>query len=224
MTNQFKKGTDRPMSARKPDWNKAWKSLKKRALVDSVLRVFSEQGVQGLTMDNVAIEAGVAKGTLYAYFENKQELLKAAIEAGIAPLIEELTRMMESDLCPIEKLRQLTLRHLAYCDEHRNFFRILIYDRQAAQDRLRRYKSSLYNDFLDRTARVVAAGIKDGSLRPANPLHIASMLIESNIAVIHQRLQSENPGPVEKDAGAISDTFLFGIAEESPRKKRSLNV
>lgn len=212
------------MTARKLVWSKNWKSLKKQALLDAVLHVFSEQGVHGLTMDNVALEAGVAKGTLYAYFENKQELLKTAIEAGIAPLIDELNHLLESDLSPMEKLKQLTLRHLAYCDAHRNFFRILVYDRQAVQERIRRYKSSLYNDFLERTSKVVAAGMKDGSFRLANPMLIASILIESNIAVIHQRLQSETPGPVEKDARAISDAFLFGIADEPVRKKRSPHV
>ena len=192
--------------------------------MDAVLHVFSEQGVQGLTMDNVALEAGVAKGTLYAYFENKQQLLKTAIDAGIAPLIEELTKLLESNLSPIEKLQRLTLRHLAYCDEHKNFFRILVHDRQGVQNRMQRYKSGPYNDFLKRTARVVSAGIKDGSLRHTNPLFVASMLIESNIAVIHQRLQSDHPGPVEKDAAAISNAFLFGIAEESLRKKRGSRV
>jgi TetR/AcrR family transcriptional regulator len=210
------------MTARKTDWNKAWKSLKKQALVEAVLRVFSKQGVNGLTMENMACVAGVAKGTLYAYFENKQELLKTAIEAGISPLIEELSQMLDSDLPPIEKLQKLTLRHLAYCDEHRNFFRILVYDRRTVQERIGRYKSSLYDDFLERIACVIGAGIKEGSLRPANPHHIASMLIESNIAVIHQRLQSENPSPVEKDARSLSDAFLFGVADESLRKKRSL--
>jgi TetR/AcrR family transcriptional regulator len=212
------------MCAKRIDWNKSWKSLKKRALLDAVLHVFSEQGVQGLTMDNVALEAGVAKGTLYSYFENKEQLLKTAIDAGIAPLIDELTQLLESDLSPIEKLQNLTLQHLAYCDEHKNFFRILVHDRQAVQDRMQRYRNGPYNDFLQRTARVISAGIKDGSLRHANPLFVASMLIESNIAIIHRRLQSDHPGPVEKDAAAISNVFLFGIAEESLRKKRGSRV
>lgn len=211
------------MSLRKTDWNKSWKNLKKQALLEAVLHVFSEKGVNGLTMDNVALQAGVAKGTLYAYFENKQDLLKTAIEAGISPLVQELTELLESNLSPVEKLSRLTLRHLTYCDEHRNFFRILVYDRQASQERMRRYKSGLYQDFLRTIARVVADGIKDGSLRPANPSHVACMLIESNIAVIHQRLQSENPSPVEEDARFITETFLYGIADESIRK-RSLHV
>lgn len=211
------------MSLRKTDWNKSWKNLKKQALLEAVLHVFSEKGVNGLTMDNVALQAGVAKGTLYAYFENKQDLLKTAIEAGISPLIQELTELLESNLSPIEKLSQLTRRHLAYCDEHQNFFRILVYDRQAVQERMRRYKSCLYQDFLQTIARVVADGIEDGSLRRANPSHVAAMLIESNIAVIHQRLQSEHPAPVGEDARFITETFLYGIADVSLRK-RSLHV
>src|SRR3990172_6168081 len=97
MTTQFKFCI---AMARKRTWRKSWKSLKRQALVEAVLHVFSVQGVDGLTMDNVAKEAGVAKGTLYAYFENKQELLKTAIEAVIAPLVEELGQLLNSDLSP----------------------------------------------------------------------------------------------------------------------------
>ena len=221
MTTQFKFCI---AMARKRTWRKSWKSLKRQALVEAVLHVFSVQGVDGLTMDNVAKEAGVAKGTLYAYFENKQELLKTAIEAVIAPLVEELGQLLNSDLSPVEKLRMMTIRHLSYCEEHRNFFRILIYDRQAAQERMRRYKSRLYHDFLQSTARVVAQGIEEGLFSPVNPLCIAAMLIESNIAVIHQRLQSENPGPLEEDAAMITRTFLYGIVDETLRKQRSLHA
>jgi AcrR family transcriptional regulator len=207
------------MNSKKAAWNKSWKNLKKQALVEAVLHVFSEKGVNGLTMDNVALEAGVAKGTLYAYFENKQELLKTAIEAGIAPLIRELKHLLESNLSPVEKLSQLTLRHLAYCDEHRNFFRILLYDRQVFQERARRYKTGLYQDFLQNISRVVAAGIEDGTLHDSNPSYVAAMLVESNIAVIHQRLQAENPGPVEEDAKFVTETFLYGIADKSLQKR-----
>ena len=209
---------------RKTSWRKSWKSLKRNALVQAVLHVFSEEGVEGLTMDNVAQAAGVAKGTLYAYFESKQDLLKTAIEAGIAPLVEELGHLLESDLRPDEKLKSLTLRHLSYCEEHRNFFRILVHDRQAEQERIRRHRSGLYTDFLEKTARVIANGMDLGLFRRANPLLVAGMLIESNIAVIHQRLQSENPATVEEDAKMITDTFLFGIASDPLIDKRSLHV
>ena len=198
-----------------------WKNLKKRTLIDAVFQVFSEHGLDGLTMDNVALEAGVAKGTLYAYFKSKEELVKSAIEASVTPLVKELTEVLESDSPPDWKIRQLTSRHLTYFEAHRGFFRALLYDRQAAHCRAKRYKSTLYQTLLRSTAKVVDQGMQSGAFRPANPLKVASLLIEANIAVINLRLVNEKPGPVKQDANLLSDIFLHGITRVSKQKKET---
>lgn len=205
---------------RKPEWKEAWKTLKKKRLMEAVFQVCGRQGFTGLTMDNVALQAGVAKGTLYGYFKNKQDLVKCALEASITPLVRELRQLLNSDLPPERKLRQMTLRHLTYFEEHRSFFRMFLYDRQAAQERARRYKSSLYQEFLEATAGVVKDGMNQGVFRQGDCLKVAAMLIEANIAMINRRLVAENPGPVEHDAHLLSDIFLFGIVAEPLRKKR----
>jgi AcrR family transcriptional regulator len=206
--------------AARQDWKTTWRSQKKKGLLDAVVGVLAREGIEGLTMDNVALEAGVAKGTLYAYFNSKRNLLRAAIEASIAPLVEDLRAILTSNLPPDEKLRSMTHHHLSYFDENRSFFQILLYDRTAAQERLKRYRSFRYHDLLEAVGGVIQNGIKQGLFRPIDPLKTAAMLIESNIAIINQRLLCENPEPVQEDSRLLTDTFLFGIAEEGLRKKR----
>jgi TetR/AcrR family transcriptional regulator len=209
------------MATRKKEWKEGWKNLKKRTLIDAVFQVFSEHGLDGLTMDNVASEAGVSKGTLYAYFKNKEELVKCAIEASVTPLVDELTQVLESGSSPEIKIQQLTNRHLSYFEAHRGFFRALLYDRQAAHCRAKRHKSTLYQRLLQSTAKVVEEGMQAGVFRNANPLKIASLLIEANIAVINLRLVSENPGPVKQDANLLSDILLHGITSVSKQRKEA---
>lgn len=202
------------------DWKSTWRSQKKKGLLDAVIGVVDREGIEGLTMDNVALEAGVAKGTLYAYFKSKRDLLRAAIDISVAPLVEDLRAILTGDLPPDEKIRKMTYRHLSYFDENRSFLQILIYDRTAVQERLKRYRSCRYRNLLETTGSVIEAGIKQGLFRPVDPVKTAAMLIESNIAIINQRLLSENPGPVEEDVQLLTSTFLFGITEEGSRKKR----
>lgn len=206
--------------APRQDWKATWRSQKKKGLLDAVVGVVAREGIEGLTMDNVALEAGVAKGTLYAYFKSKRDLLRAAIDLSVAPLVEDLHAILTGDLAPDDKIRNMTYRHLSYFDENRSFLQILIYDRTAAQERARRYRSCRYRDLLETTGAVIHAGIKQGLFRPVDPIKTAAMLIESNIAIINQRLLSENPGPVKEDAQLLTDTFLFGIADEGQRRKR----
>jgi AcrR family transcriptional regulator len=191
--------------------HKTWKALKKESLMKIVVQVLSREGLNGLTMDTVAREAGVAKGTLYTYFHNKQDLVKEAIEATILPLIDMLNEILLSDDSPDQKLTSMTFSHLSYFEQHRDFFGIFVHDRQAASQRLKRYRSCHYQQLLEHVARVIQDGIEQNIFRNLDPHRLAAMLIEADIAVIFQRLLSEQTGPVETDAALITDIFLHGI-------------
>jgi TetR/AcrR family transcriptional regulator, fatty acid metabolism regulator protein len=190
---------------------KKWKEVKRQRLLDAAVAVVSREGTVGLTMDNVAREAGVAKGTLYVYFKSKQELLKAAIEAIIQPNIEELIQILSAQDSPKTKLKAMTLRHLAYYEDHRDFFRVFVHDRMTYLARLKRYRSSRFQDFVDSVAHVIEEGIEEGRFRPIDAQKLAALLVECDIAMIHQRLLSDRPGSVSSDAALITDVFLHGI-------------
>ena len=191
--------------------HKTWKALKKESLMKIVVQVLSREGLNGLTMDSVAREAGVAKGTLYTYFRNKQDLVKEAIEATIVPMIDMLNEILASDLPPDRKITSMTLNHLLYYEQHRDFFGIFVHDRQAASQRLKRYRSCHYQQFLERVAHVIQDGIDLQIFRKVDSHKLAAMLIEADIAMIFQRLLFEQSGPVEQDAALITDIFLHGI-------------
>lgn len=198
----------------------AWKNVKKNGLMSAAVRVLSREGVSGLTMDDVAMEAGVAKGTLYVYFKNKQDLLKELVETATAPMVEELTTILESKDSPKARLCSMTRRHLSYFDEHRDFFRIFVHDRMTALQRMKRYRNNRYQTFVNAITKVLQTGIEQGEFRSLDPYKVASMWTESNIAMIHLRLLSENPGSSENDAALICEVLLRGISSESAHQEK----
>ncbi len=58
------------------------KEKKKKAILDAAKKIIAEKGFRAMTMDQVAKEANVAKGTLYIYFKNKDSLC-AAVNARL---------------------------------------------------------------------------------------------------------------------------------------------
>jgi AcrR family transcriptional regulator len=58
-------------------------------ILDAALEVFVERGYAATRLDDVAQRAGVSKGTVYLYFDSKEELFKAVIRSGIVRAIEE---------------------------------------------------------------------------------------------------------------------------------------
>ena len=73
-------------------------------LLDAAVRVFSKKGFYKASMDDIASEAGAAKGTLYYYFKNKSELFKTVVVEGIDFLVEDLKNMVNNSNDSIENI------------------------------------------------------------------------------------------------------------------------
>jgi AcrR family transcriptional regulator len=86
-------------TAAHPRWVRR-KQARPSELLAAALALFVEKGYAGTRLDDVAARAGVSKGTLYLYFENKEELFKAVVRENIVRNIAEaqqLVRTYEGD-------------------------------------------------------------------------------------------------------------------------------
>ncbi len=91
-------------SARPPRWERR-KESRPAELLAAALEIFVERGFAATRLDEVARRAGVSKGTLYLYYESKEELLKAVVRETIVPLIQDYRRDVEkSDASSTELL------------------------------------------------------------------------------------------------------------------------
>jgi len=93
-----------------PRWARR-KDERPAELLAAALELFVESGYAATRLDDVAARAGVSKGTLYLYFENKEELFKAVVRENIVARISqtrELARRFEGPRA--ELLRQLVQR------------------------------------------------------------------------------------------------------------------
>ena len=71
-----------------PRWARR-KDARASELTAAALDLFVERGYAATRLDDVAARAGVSKGTVYLYFDNKAELFKAVVREGIVPLIAD---------------------------------------------------------------------------------------------------------------------------------------
>jgi len=81
----------------RPRWERR-KEARPAELLAAALDLFVEKGYAGTRLEDVAARAGVSKGTLYLYFQNKEELFKAVVrENVVTPLAEAAHEMREFD-------------------------------------------------------------------------------------------------------------------------------
>lgn len=65
------------------------KEARPSELTAAALALFVEKGFAATRLEEIAIRAGVSKGTLYLYFDSKEALFKAVIQEGIVPVVAE---------------------------------------------------------------------------------------------------------------------------------------
>ncbi|HSP13652.1 MAG TPA: TetR/AcrR family transcriptional regulator [Thermoanaerobaculia bacterium] len=200
------------MAARKvtaPD--DLWQSFKRQGIQQAVIQLMCREGLGSVTMDRVAQEAGIAKGTIYLHYRDKQELLDDVKNSSLDPMIAKMEEIFRGDASPDRKLQTYSLRYLAYFDERRDLFRILLYEREVTRVQSSRYQGDRYRRLVEGTARVIRDGIDRKTFRDVHAEGVAAMFVDSNLAIMNQRLLTESPRPVEDDAQLIADLFVNGL-------------
>ncbi|WP_036713423.1 TetR/AcrR family transcriptional regulator [Paenibacillus sp. P1XP2] len=99
--------------------------MSKDKIIRAAIEVFSENGYHRASMDEIALRAQVAKGTLYYNFPGKSELFKTIVKQGF----EDIMQRTQADLCaplPIkEQILRVIRHHLDFFLESRHFSHIV---------------------------------------------------------------------------------------------------
>lgn len=97
-------------------------SEKKKQIMEVAMRCFSRKGFEATSIQEIAMELGMAKGSIYFYFKSKEDLLLSVIAYFGERMIAEMTVLPEErQLPPRERLLLQLRRHYAYVQENREF-------------------------------------------------------------------------------------------------------
>lgn len=93
--------------------NRERKKIEKRQrILDAAVKVIAKNGFQGTTISEVAAEAGVADGTIYLYFENKDALLVSIFEEAMDQFIAMGLDRIKDCATPLDKIYAIAELHL----------------------------------------------------------------------------------------------------------------
>jgi AcrR family transcriptional regulator len=97
----------KPAAATKPTdrARKVSAEARRQSILKAALTVFAAHGFEAARLDDVAARAGVAKGTLYLYFQDKAALFEALVRNAVSPLLEHMRRIAAApDISPLQAL------------------------------------------------------------------------------------------------------------------------
>lgn len=84
-----------PEKKPQPRWARR-KDARPEEIIAAALDLFVERGFAATRLDDVAMRAGISKGTLYLYFENKEDLFKAVVRGNMLPMLQHGEALVEN--------------------------------------------------------------------------------------------------------------------------------
>jgi TetR/AcrR family transcriptional regulator, fatty acid metabolism regulator protein len=194
-----------------------------RSIQEAAMRVIARKGMSAATMQDIAEEAGVAKGTIYLYFRDRDELVEKTFETAIVELHTRVDAALALAVPFEEKLHAVISAQIAFFRENAEFFRLYMSLRMpegnpAQQRRQKRHCQPQYMARVKAFADVLNQAMESGEVRKSDPYRLALFLIEGSTAITLERLNEDAPPPEEQDVDLIVSTIADGILI---RKKRS---
>ncbi|MFW6182018.1 MAG: TetR/AcrR family transcriptional regulator [Spirochaetota bacterium] len=195
------------------------REMRRREIMKATLRVFSEKGYSPMVLDDVAREAGIAKGTLYLYFKDKEDLFHSTIMSVIEEYAGILEAELSDDMPPLDVLELVARSFIAYFGQNREFFNIhltvITYNLMSNYSRLFEDLVRLQKEFFSFLSGVMDRGKREGAIRPDVPTRDLVVVYYGILdqSVTHLMLFQEGEGTEpERMARSVMHIFLEGAA------------
>ncbi len=157
------------------------KAESRRRILEAARDVFFRDGFMQANLDEVAEKAGVAKGTLYRYFESKAELYVAVLAHNGAIFEEKMRETLDESLSVPEQVRRTARFYFDHYVGNRDYFQIFwaIENQPVIGDLPQPVVaevSRLWERCLTIFAGTIERGVQDGSFRDCDSWEVANLL------------------------------------------------
>ena len=189
---------------------------KYQRILEAAITVFAEQGFYQSTIAQIAKEAGVADGTIYLYFKNKDDILVQFYQYKTRQIFERFRDAVRQAVTAEEKLRCLIGVHLQEFQKDRNM--AIVYQAETHQNRRLgneqiKEMSKMYRDII---SEVVELGQDEGTIRKDLYMGLVKRFINGAVdEVINSWIHSGGQYDLVTMADPLVDLFIQGIGGTS---------
>ncbi|ABW68171.1 TetR/AcrR family transcriptional regulator [Desulfosudis oleivorans] len=186
-------------------------------ILEAAIGVFAEQGFFNATVSKIARAAGVADGTIYLYFKNKNDILLHFFNYKTKEVFGTFRHEVDKGGNAREKLRNLIKAHLREFQKDRNM--AVVFQAEARQIRyFEVYIKDLTNMYFDLVGEIVVQGQEESVFRRGlDPSLVKRFILGTVDEVINTWLHAARKYDLEAQADAIVDLFVNGIGATPPK-------
>ena len=188
---------------------------KHHRIIKAATKVFAKNGFYQSKIAQIAKEAGVADGTIYIYFENKDDILISLFEEQMKAVLDNMALQITKTDDPAEKLEIFASTHLDLIEKNKDMAEIIQVELRQSGKFMKEYKNERFLEYIDIIGNIISEGQKKGLFRKdvipgvAKRAFFGALDEVSRFWVLSSRKQYD----IKTVAKQISGFFLNGIKE-----------
>lgn len=194
--------------------NRVEKNNKYHQILEAAVKVFARQGFHQSTVAQIAKEAGVADGTIYLYFKNKDDILVQFFNYRAKQVFESFREAVDGAETSADKLRNLVRSHLAEFQRDRDgavVYQVETHQNSRLAETQIREMSQKYRDLV---AEIVEQGQQEGTIRKDLYLGLVKRFIIGAVdEVINTWLHAEGEYDLISMADPLVELFIKGLEQ-----------
>jgi AcrR family transcriptional regulator len=190
-------------------------------IVNAALDEFTRNGFAATRMDDIAKKAGVAKGTLYLYFRNKQSLFQAILQRELSPLVEAAAGALQ----PEESVRAFLERALIRLvtgpgsDRRRAVIRLLVAETARFPKLAETYFRTVVQPGIQVFSKLAKRAFEQGELRSRGPVEFPQLIVAPAVVALLWTELFHRFQPLDAEAmlQAHLDQLFPSLPKRTPR-------
>jgi len=169
------------LSETRPETRRRRKAERPKEILEAAFEEFSRNGYATTTLDQIAERAGVTKGTIYVYFENKEHLFISMVRELTKAAIETVHGMFETHAGSAAELLRTQFsfiyQHIVDDRRRREVVRMLIAEASRFPELADRYHAEILGPCLDMLRQAIQRGVDRGEFRKSAILDSPQVII-----------------------------------------------
>lgn len=178
------------------------------------MKVFARNGFHATRVSEVAKAAGVADGTIYLYFESKEELLFSLFEDRVGKLLAFMRDELPKKADAPARLRAVIDMQLGLLEGERDLAEVITVILRQSTRLMKEFATPHFTAYLDAIAKIVADGQADGTFRQDVSPHLAARAIFGALdgITLTWALGRAEQGALARASGQLADVLLRGLS------------
>ncbi|MDR7073714.1 TetR/AcrR family transcriptional regulator [Fictibacillus barbaricus] len=193
------------------------KGPKYEKIIDAAVNVIAEHGYHQSQVSKIAKEAGVADGTIYLYFKNKEDLLVSVFNEKMGTFIEKTENELKGKDTAIEKLRTLVEMHFKQLTADYELSIVTQLELRQTNRQLRAKIGEVLKRYLNLIDTILQDGMKEGVFVPEIDIRLARQMIFGTIdETATNWVMNDHRYDLPALADAIHQMLVNGLSVKMP--------